>query len=90
MNARPTYSQLGELLESLGFSPCSKPDEFLGYEQSETGTIFRFAPHAEQEPVIPHDLVRVRRMLDLVNLLSSDDFDSWRSQASAVDTKAVS
>ena len=75
MTSSVTFGQLGQLLLDLGFE--DQTDEYLVFRHATPGALVRMALHEASEPVLERDLVKVRKLLELTNLLECDKFDQW-------------
>lgn len=76
MNPSVTYGDLRRLLLDLGFEDHS--GEHLIYQHRKVkAALLRMALHELDEPVLEHDLVAARAVLELKGLMERDEFDPW-------------
>lgn len=77
MNKTITYRQLFQFLKELGFVDKSIPDSHVGFYHESTDTWLLFGLRDQQEAAAPHDIVKVRNVLDARGLMERDDFDEF-------------
>jgi len=80
--SRPTFDQLRNLLQQLGFEETLVPREFISFRHEASGTDFFLPVHRSNQHVAPHHLAMFRMQLDAKGLMDADEFD--RRIASAV------
>lgn len=88
-----TYGQLHQFLRDRGFSDRmvtlpNRPTAHV-FQYQDTDFLFLLAAHEADELALPHDVVHVRRMLDLKGLVDVDQFDLWMSRAEGQPTVPV-
>lgn len=76
-----TYRQLYQHLIELGFAERSVADSHTAYAHVPSDTQLLFGLHDPREPVAPHDLSKVRRVLDERGLLPVAEFEVWVAAA---------
>ena len=72
-----TYAELFRLLLDLDFVDTSVRDSHLAYRHVDSDTMLLFGLHDPNEALAPHDVAKVRRMLDERGLLKGTDFDAF-------------
>jgi hypothetical protein len=72
-----TYADLFQLLCDLDFVDKSVKDSHVVFRQEESDTVILFGLHDPAETVAPHDVAKVRRVLDERGLLNSEDFNAF-------------
>ena len=76
-----TYSQLGELLLSSGFSTYVLEDGARVYKHQETGALLAFPVLPELVHVLPRHYIGTRMVLDAFGIMEPDEFDARVRQA---------
>ncbi len=78
-----TYSQLDEVLRSLGFTfrMIDKDGPTRAYMHVESGAVLLFFPYPETDFVYAHHLVGARTTADLFGLAEPKDFDALLARA---------
>jgi hypothetical protein len=76
-----TYSQLEELLRSLGFSLRGVMEKNKVYYHEETGALVIFPEFPPDDPVLPRHLLGVRSILQAYGIADPADFATLPQKA---------
>ena len=79
-----TYSRLGRVLRSLGFScrTVTLESPALVYRHEGTGAMLAFPVFQEDEKVLPHHLAAVQGTLDVFGIAAPPEFAAQLQKAS--------
>ena len=72
-----SYRQLFELLQSLGFEDRSNAKHIAFVQDDEWKRYFLFGRHGLDAAVFPHDILKVRGLLNDTGILDAEAFDSF-------------
>lgn len=73
----PTFAELAELLEGLGFRRRDVPNVRVVFTVPDREDMFVLRLHRDEEPVDAAGLAAIRFQLDAWGYLDRDRFDAW-------------
>jgi hypothetical protein len=68
------FAEFRRFLERFGFMQRSNPD-YCVFDHPEEG-VLAYRSYRDDEPVLPRDLLRTRKIFDLRGIMEADDFDA--------------
>ena len=71
----PTYCELEQMLQEMGFVPILTTGTHRPYRHPETDTVVVLPDHDDTESVVPIQMVAIRRTVLERGVIEEDDFD---------------